>query len=151
MTAPQECLTCLLIIWDKQKGTSRQFISEKMEPLEKMSVSLLMTQYHFSTIQIVMVLNVVGVKRDERKVASRVETISVTCKVEGCVLDSLLLPLVPRSILFCPGRSPGSLTLTEHRWGSLASGFQSASANGRHQQEIGRQGLAGVVFLSRRP
>lgn len=29
--------------WDETKGISRQFISEKMEPLEKMLISLLMT------------------------------------------------------------------------------------------------------------
>lgn len=34
-----------------------------------------------------------------------------------------------------------------HQWGSLASGFPSASSNGRHQQEIRGRGHGGCASL----
>lgn len=55
---------------------------------------------------------------------------------------------LPRSILLC---GLGSDLNRVRPWGPLASGCQSAAANGRPQQKISGQGLAGVVLLSQRP
>lgn len=111
-----------------------------MEPLENFSISLTKTHYYFSTIQMVITLILVCINRDERNILLGVETISVIWKVErDAFWAASLCPSRVRLYLSHPALCPGRLTFRVHHWGSFASGFRSATANGRHQQISGQR------------
>ena len=76
-----------------------------MEPLEKFINIINNDPIQFSTIQIVMTLNAVYIKREGRKGPSSNETISCTSEVEKCVFSTAslcpqtqALPLPPRAV-----------------------------------------------------
>ena len=120
-----------------------------MEPLGKISTSLIMTQWYFPTIQMVMkfVLKEMKKKRKEKKKELPVvESISVTWRWRDVCAGQLPLPLQLQCPLFSTLLVPLETELIKmHQWGSLVSGFQSASHTGdtsrRSVEEWGSQGL----------
>lgn len=79
-----------------------------------------------------MVLIVVGAKRDERTVPSRVDSILVTCEVQGCVCWTASPRLQSQAHHLLPRSEPREADLNRASV-APASGFQAASTQGRHQ------------------